>query len=883
MKKTTIANNLSRAKMLILSLTVISFLCIAVASLTQSASGARESLSSISDATRQFAVSDPMGKVESEVLEDLAIDGEATFFLLLGEKANLTAAAGFAKRAERTGFVYENLTSTAEKSQAALRALLEARGIPYQSFWIINAIQVTGDRLLLEELASQPEVEQVMAHRNYKLPELKRGADDLRMTELGATSMEWGINNIQAPLVWSTFGVRGEGIVVANIDTGVRFNHPALAAQYRGNQNGVIDHNYNWRDFSAVCPGAVPCDNTGNGTFTMGIMVGDDGGSNQIGVAPAARWMACKGCASNSCSTSALLACGQWIVAPTDLNGANPRPDLAPHIVNNSWNTGGGNSFYQTVVNNWVAAGIFPVFANGNSGPGCNTASSPADYINSYSAGAYDINNNIASFSGRGASTFGGEIKPNIAAPGVNIRSSSTSSLYATLSGTAAASPHLAGVVALIWSAAPSLRGNVADTRFLLDNTAIDVASLSCGGTADDNNVFGEGRLNAFSAVDQAPRLARGTLTGTVTDADTNAPLSGVTVQAVGPDDRITMTDADGVYSFFLAVGSYDVTASSLGYASETAMGVLVTEGGTTTQDFALNAQAVIDAGPATLVSESCPPANGAVDPGERVTVNLELMNTSDAATSNLVAALQSSGVVLAPSGPQSYGAIAVNSSAARDFSFTVPGNVSSGQTITATLQLQDGAINLGTVSFNFNAGPSPCAFVRLVVTSSLSRANASTVVGGITVQNIGSLAANNVTLTTARLGATNGTPLPQGLGNLAPGDSANVMMNFNNSTPGVSSMLTVGGTYSGGSFSSSKRVTIPTCSPGAPGCGWQAGDMVSYSQDSWGGDLAMNTAAGILAAYFNTIYGGGVEVGTSGNTRKILTVRLPKQRASKS
>ncbi|MCM3906055.1 MAG: hypothetical protein ND866_30595 [Pyrinomonadaceae bacterium] len=274
-----------------------------------------------------------------------------------------------------------------------------------------------------------------------------------------------------------------------------------------------------------------------------------------------------------------------------------------------------------------------------------------------------------------------------------------------------------------------------------------------------------------------------------------------------------------------------------------------------------------IAAGNALLINESCPPANGEIDPGERVTVNLELMNTSNAATSNLVATLQSSGGVLAPSGPQSYGAIAVNSSAARDFAFTVPANISSGQTITATLQLQDGTNNQGTVSFNFTAGPAPCSFVRSVVTSSLSRANASTVVGAITVQNIGSLAASNVTLATARLGATNGTPLPQGLGNLAPGQSATVMVNFSNSTPGASSMLTVGGTYDGGSFSSNKRVTIPACSPGAPGCGWQDGDMVTYNQDNWGGDPGTSTAAGILAAHFDSIYGGGVEVGVSGNT----------------
>jgi hypothetical protein len=134
---------------------------------------------------------------------------------------------------------------------------------------------------------------------------------------------EWNIERINAPQVWSTFSDRGDGIVVANIDTGVRFDHPALVRQYRGNQGGGnFDHNYNWFDPSSVCgaPSLAPCDNQGHGTHTMGTRVGDDGdpGPNKIGVAPHARWIAAKGCESNSCSTSALHASGQWVLAPTD-------------------------------------------------------------------------------------------------------------------------------------------------------------------------------------------------------------------------------------------------------------------------------------------------------------------------------------------------------------------------------------------------------------------------------------------------------------------------------------------------------------------------------------------------------------------------------------
>jgi subtilisin family serine protease len=308
---------------------------------------------------------------------------------------------------------------------------------------------------------------------------------------------------------------RGEGITVANIDTGVRWQHPALIRQYRGQcafQCLTVNHNYNWFDPSRVCSadGKTPCDNNGHGTHTMGTMAGDDRGSNQIGVAPRAFWIAAKGCESNNCSDSALLQSGQWMLAPKDLNGLNPRPDLRPDVINNSWgDSNGANAFYQSTVQAWVAAGIFPAFSNGNNGPGCGTVGAPGSYPESYGTGAFDINNNIASFSSRGPSPFGGAIKPNISAPGVNVRSSWNNGSYNVISGTSMAAPHVAGTIALIWSinGAPSFRRDVAATMQVLDDTAIDVSNLTCGGTADDNNVWGEGRLDVFAAVTAAKGL----------------------------------------------------------------------------------------------------------------------------------------------------------------------------------------------------------------------------------------------------------------------------------------------------------------------------------------------------------------------------------------
>ena len=529
----------------------------------------------------------PSATIDPLVLQQTAAGNQATFWVILRQKADLSPAYTMKNWAARGQFVVQRLQAAANASQAGIRSLLQSRGVPNRPFWVVNTIRVRADSATVKALAARPEVEQIVPDRTYQIPTPRAGKDQARVN-----SVEWGIDRINAPQVWSTFGDRGENIVVANIDTGVQFDHPALVRQYRGNLgNGSFDHNYNWFDPSNVCGTPAPCDNVAHGTHTMGTMVGDDGdpGANQIGVAPHARWIAAKGCESNSCSTEALLASGQWVLAPTDLSGNNPRPDLRPNVVNNSWGDGPNDPFYESTVQAWIASGLFPAFANGNAGPGCGTAGVPGAYPESYGVGAFDINNNIASFSSRGPSAVDGGIKPNIAAPGVNVRSSVPGSGYDSFSGTSMATPHLAGTVALIWSAAPSLIGDIAGTRALLDQTAIDTSDLSCGGTAGNNNVWGEGRLDAFAAVNAAPRGPTGTLQGVVTNASSN-PIAGATVHAAGPTDRTTTTDASGAYSMVLPVGSYDVTASAFGYASQTAHGVAISDGGTTTQNFALNA-----------------------------------------------------------------------------------------------------------------------------------------------------------------------------------------------------------------------------------------------------------------------------------------------------
>jgi subtilisin family serine protease len=520
-------------------------------------------------------------KIKPQLAQQLEQKDEASFWVRF-EQADLTAASQVKDWNERGKAVYDALTSAADASQGEALGVLDKAGASYQAFYATNAIRVdAGDRALVNELAGLEAVQSLWPTREYAVEEPIKGKD---VKDVNA--VEWGVANINADDVWSEFGVTGEGITVANIDTGVQYDHPALVGKYRGNNgDGTFDHNYNWFNAAGACSTA-PCDTNGHGTHTMGTMLGDDGGANQVGVAPGAKWIAANGCCP---SDGALISSGQWMLAPTDLDGNNPDITKRPNIVNNSWGTQvpSNDPFMEDILIAWKASGIFGTWSNGNNGPGCQTSGSPGSRIINYSVGAYDSGNNIAGFSSRGAGQDG-EIKPNISAPGVNVRSSLPGSTYGAFNGTSMAAPHLAGAIALLWSAAPSLVGDIDATWALLDGTAVDSSSTGCGGTADDNNVFGEGRLDALALLQAAPVGDTGEVVGTVTDATTGDPIEGAEVELVSGDTSRTLTTgADGTYSVRLNAGEYAVTASSFGYETQTA-NVTVTAGETVTQDFAL-------------------------------------------------------------------------------------------------------------------------------------------------------------------------------------------------------------------------------------------------------------------------------------------------------
>lgn len=516
----------------------------------------------------------PDDKIDPGLVRALTA-GPTPFFVRVRGRADLAAAEAAGSREERGQTVLRELTATAGASQAGVIALLQARRAVYQSFWIVNAVRVVGDLTLARELAARPDVERLEPEQIRHIPDPPSGATAER-----AGAVDWNIGTIGADRVWADFGVTGEGIVVGSIDTGVEYTHPALARSYRGNTgNGSFAHDYNWWDPTGVC-GDEPCDNVAHGTHTMGTMVGGDGPGpfqDDVGVAPGARWISAKGCASESCAEGSLLSAAQFMLAPTDRAGNNPDPSRRPHIVNNSWGGLGGDAFFHDVIVAWRAAGILPVFSAGNDGPSCGTIGSPADDPLALAVGATGEGDFLAYFSARGP-TLDGVVKPDVVAPGYYVRSSVPGEGYEWFAGTSMAAPHAAGVAALLWSANAKLVRDVPATIAALQSTAVPILDTSCGG-GDPNNGFGHGRLDAYAACEEFCGVI-GRLTGYTRGAAGGGPIAGATITVRRRSDGRTSSAtsaADGAYSIPLVVprgaaaDTFDVTARAFGFQNATA------------------------------------------------------------------------------------------------------------------------------------------------------------------------------------------------------------------------------------------------------------------------------------------------------------------------
>jgi serine protease AprX len=461
-------------------------------------------------------------KIAPWVIEHTADGQQAEFFVVLADQADLSAAASLTTKAEKGRYVYEALRKKSQETQGPILRWLRERAIEHRSFYIVNAMLLKGTREIAEALAAHPDVARVEGnpHVRNALPQPEAGHQSASQPQAPET-IEPGIAYTHAPNVWA-LGFRGQGITVGSADTGQRWTHNALKPHYRGWDGVTADHNYNWHDSIHDSIGnpcgndsAFPCDDLGHGTHTIGTVVGDDGMGNQIGMAPGARWMGCRNMDQGNGTPARYIECMEWFLAPYPLGGGQGEPLRAPDVTSNSWacppSEGCSVNTLQAAVEAQAAAGIMTVVSADSSGPSCSTMQNPPSiYAASYTVGALNTGtDNIASFSSRGPVIIDGSnrIKPDISAPGTSIRSSYNGSDndYASLSGTAMATPHIAGAMALLWCARPELRHNISGSRTVLNEGAFFLAYKQCGTPGPPNNVVGWGRVNILAAVAPPP------------------------------------------------------------------------------------------------------------------------------------------------------------------------------------------------------------------------------------------------------------------------------------------------------------------------------------------------------------------------------------------
>jgi serine protease AprX len=462
--------------------------------------------------------------IDASVLAGTARGATAHFVVVLRPQGDAQAAAAQTPDRRVAGrAIVRELRQTAASSQRRVAAVLDRLGVHYRAYWIVNAFAVEAGRSVVETLARLPEVASIQPDPELSATRAERGGAAAE----AAAGAEWNIARINAPSLWD-IGVTGQGIVYANADTGVVWDHAALKPHYRGWDGSTAVHDYNWSDaIHADIDGdrvnscgfnlPAPCDDessSSHGTHAMGIAVGDDGAGNQIGVAPGAKWIACRNMDNGTGRPSSYIECLQFFLAPTDLQGRNPNPDRRPDVVGNSYSCPPeelcSEGALKAAVDNMRAAGIFMSVAAGNEGPACSTITSPpAHYDSAVTVGSVDSNDVLATSSSRGPITVdgSGRHKPDLVAPGRLIRSSIRNG-FGVLSGTSMAAPHVGGAVALLWSAFPNLRGNVDATEQLLEQTAAPITSpQACGGdspSAVPNNAYGYGRIDVYAAYQRA-------------------------------------------------------------------------------------------------------------------------------------------------------------------------------------------------------------------------------------------------------------------------------------------------------------------------------------------------------------------------------------------
>jgi serine protease AprX len=436
-----------------------------------------------------FFLIDPLqaGVVDAELetqLENISPNQMVSIIVTLNTRAN-TNAIKDKNKGQRRAKIIKEMHTHANLKQPIVIAFLKANGATdIKSLWITNSLAAKVPANLIRKLAKRPGVARVYMDATLSAP-VSNGAL--------LAPPEWNLSAVHAPEVWG-LGHTAQGVVVANMDTGVDVAHPDLITRWRGGTNSWYDPHGQYTTPTDYAGALI----SGHGTQSMGLIVGGDAGGTTIGVAPGAKWIAAKifnnqGTAQESHFHQSF----QWMLDPDN----NPLTNDAPDVVNGSFQTavaGTCDTRFQADIQALKTAGIAIVFSAGNSGPATASSSSPANNPGSFAAGAVDYFSTIATFSARGPTPVacGGSLFPNIVAPGVDVVTSDLtfagSATYAVVSGTSFAAPHVAGSMALLIGAFPNV--DVTTLESALVDSATDLGALG------PDNEYGYGMLNVLGA-----------------------------------------------------------------------------------------------------------------------------------------------------------------------------------------------------------------------------------------------------------------------------------------------------------------------------------------------------------------------------------------------
>ncbi|MCL2289667.1 MAG: S8 family serine peptidase [Bacteroidetes bacterium] len=433
-------------------------------------------------------------------------------------------AENYRKKEDKRAFVVNELKNHSKETQQEVMSYLNhfAKNesvTDITSFWIFNGITCYATKEVIEALSYLDDVLIIGFDKEDKwIPEY----DEPRSVE-GSKELTYNVLKVNAHLVWD-LGYTGEGIIVGVLDTGVNYNHHDL----RDHMWTHPDFPYNGWNFNGN--NNNPMDDHGHGTHCAGTVAGDGTSGSQTGMAPNAKIMALKVWNSSGSGTvSQMCAAFEFGVE----HGA--------HILSMSGGRHGNSATdadwiqFRNTMNNVLEAGIIAPIAAGNEGPGGFSPVSPPRSVRIpsscpppwlhpdqtttggisavISVGATDINDNIAGFSSRGPVTWQniagyndypyspgmGLIRPDVVAPGVNIKSLHHINVtgYADgWDGTSMACPAVSGIIALMLEKNPKL--TPAEICEILETTAVKLS-------ATKNNIFGSGRVDALEAVNAVP------------------------------------------------------------------------------------------------------------------------------------------------------------------------------------------------------------------------------------------------------------------------------------------------------------------------------------------------------------------------------------------